>query len=179
MADPLPSTSLTIQSCGLAPVRTGLDNGAVVIAKETATIPAVTISLALRAGSVGDPPDAPGAMYLLSRAIDRGTASRSTADIAEDLDGRGITLSIAVTRHLFSLSCTCLSEDFDAVFALLGDIVTTPTIPDTELATRKTEVITGIRQDDDNPAVRAVESLIPANIPTAGRRRGPRKSSAA
>jgi zinc protease len=160
MADPLPSSSLTVQSCGLAPVRTGLDNGAVVIAKETATIPAVTISLALRAGSVCDPPDAPGAMYLLSRVIDRGTASRSAADIAEDLDSRGITLSIAVTRHLFSLSCTCLSEDFDAVFALLGDIVTTPTIPDTELATRKTEVITGIRQDDDNPAVRAVESLM-------------------
>ena len=157
---PLPTSDFAARPSRLAPVRVGLDNGAVVVAKETGTIPAVTISLAMRAGSVCDPSDAPGAMHLLSRVIDRGTASRSAADISEDLDSRGITLSIAATRHLFSLACTCLTEDFDAVFALLGDIVTTPTIPELELATRKTEVITAIRQDDDNPAVRAVESLM-------------------
>jgi zinc protease len=145
---------------GLNPSRTVLPNGAVVIAKETRTIPAVTINLAIRAGSVCDPADAPGAMFLLSRVIDRGTASRSTADIAEDLDSRGITLNLSVARHLFSLACTCLSEDVDEVFALMGDIVMSPTFPDAELAIRKAEVMTAIRQDDDNPAVRAVESLM-------------------
>ena len=158
---PIPHTShLTVPRPGLNPSRVVLSNGAVVIAKETHTIPAVTINLAIRAGSVCDPADAPGAMFLLSRVIDRGTASRSTADIAEDLDSRGITLNISVARHLFSLACTCLSEDFDAVFALLGDIVMSPTFPDVELAIRKAEVVTAIRQDDDSPAVRAVESLM-------------------
>ena len=38
--------------------------------------------------------------------IDRGTASRSAADIAEELDSRGITLTITVTRHLLSIVCT-------------------------------------------------------------------------
>src|SRR5262245_47661089 len=159
MSRRLPS-DFKLQTSGLAPVRVEIDNGVRVIGKETATIPAVTISLAMRAGSACDPSDAPGAMQLLSRTIDRGTASRSAADIAEDLDSRGITLSIAVTRHLFSLACTCLSEDFDAVFALLGDIVTSPTLPETELAIRKPEVITAIRQDEDNPGVRASETLM-------------------
>jgi zinc protease len=145
---------------GLSPVRRVLDNGLVVVAKDTHTIPAVTISLAVHAGSVCDPLDAAGAMYLLSRVIDRGTASRSAADIAEDLDSRGITLSITVTRHQFTLSCTCLSEDFDPVFALMADIVMAPVFPESELATRRTEVITAIRQDEDNPAVRAVEALM-------------------
>src|SRR5438552_323141 len=90
---------------GLAPARAALPNGAVVIAKETRTIPAVTISLAMRAGSVCDPIDAPGAMYLLSRVIDRGTRTRAAAAIAEDLDNRGITLTIGVTRHVLSLVC--------------------------------------------------------------------------
>ena len=45
---------------GLAPARTVLDNGAVVLAKQTQTTPAVTINLAVRAGSICDPPDAPG-----------------------------------------------------------------------------------------------------------------------
>mgnify|MGYP003694425721 CR=1 FL=1 len=96
----------------------------------------------------------------MSRVLDRGTTRRSAGDIAEDLDTRGITLTIVVTRQAMSLVCTCLSEDFDEVLALLGDVVMSPSFPDDEIATRKTEVVTSIRQDEDNPAVRAVESLM-------------------
>jgi zinc protease len=147
-------------SSGLIPARTRFDNGVVFLAKETRTTPAVAINLAIRAGSICDPDDAPGATWLLSRVIDRGTAMRSAEDIAEDLDGRGITLTVGVTRHLFSLVCTCLADDFEPVLALLGDIVVSPSLPEAEIATRKGEVITAIRQDEDNPAVRAVESLM-------------------
>ena len=131
-----------------------------IIAKETRATPAVTISLAMRAGSICDSVDSPGAMYLLSRLLDRGTAARSGEEIAEELDSRGITLMTTVTRHLTSISCTCLAEDFEPVFSLLSEIVTSPTIPESELAIRKGEVITAIRQDEDNPAVRAVEGLM-------------------
>src|SRR4029077_9335468 len=79
---------------------------------------------------------------------------------AETLDSRGISLNIGVTRHLFSLTCTCLVEDFEPVLALLGDIVTAPSLLEAEIATRKGEVITAIRQDDDSPAVRATEALM-------------------
>ena len=145
---------------GLAPTRTSLDNGAVLIAKHTTTTPAVAINLAVRAGSACDPVGAEGTAWLLSRVIDRGTATRSAEAIAEDLDGRGVTLTIGVARHLVSFICTCLAEDFETVLALLGDIIMSPTLPDAEIATRKGEVITAIRQDEDNPAVRATESLM-------------------
>jgi len=74
---------------------------------------------------------------LLSRVIDRGTTARSAGEIAEELDSRGIALTTTVGRHLFSLVCTCLAEDFDAVFALLGEMLMTPAIPEAELTTRK------------------------------------------
>ena len=61
---------------GLAPARIVLDNGAVVVAKESRKTPAVSINLALRAGSIGDPADAAGSTYLLSQTIDRGTERR-------------------------------------------------------------------------------------------------------
>ena len=144
----------------LAPIRTVFDNGVVCLAKHTGTTPAVAINLAMRAGSVCDPSGAEGATWLLSRVIDRGTATRSAADIAEELDSRGITLNITVTRHLFSLVCTCLSEDFAPVLSLLGDILMAPSLPEEEITTRKSEVITALRQDEDNPAVRATESLM-------------------
>ena len=161
---------------GLAPIRTTLDNGAVLIAKHTTTTPAVAINIALRAGSGADPVGAEGTAWLLSRVIDRGTAARSADAIAEELDGRGITVKITVTRHVLSLVCTCLAEDFDAVFALLGDIVMSPSLQESEVDKRKSEVITAIRQDDDNPAVQATEGLMallyPAPHPYGRRTKG-------
>jgi zinc protease len=144
----------------LNPIRTTLPNGVTLLAKQTTSTPAVAISLAMRAGSIVDPPDRAGMTWLLSRVIDRGTATRSAADIAEELDSRGITLTILVTRHLFTLVCTCLADDFEPVLALLADILMAPSLPADELATRKGEVITSIRQDEDNPAIRATESLM-------------------
>jgi zinc protease len=149
-----------LKTAGLAPTRGVLDNGAVFLGKRTRATPAVTINLGVRAGSICDPADAVGATWMLSRVIDRGTADRSAGDIADELDTRGITLTVTVTRHVFSLVCTCLAEDFEPVFALLGDIVMHPSLPEQEIATRRGEVVTAIRQDDDNPAVRATEALM-------------------
>ena len=144
----------------LNPFRTSLGNGASLLVKPTKTTPSVAISLSMRAGSIADPPGQSGTTWLLSRVIDRGTTTRPAAAIAEDLDSRGITLSIQVTRHLFTIVCTCLAEDFEPVLALLGDIVMAPSLPADEIATRKGEVITAIRQDEDNPAIRATEALM-------------------
>lgn len=144
----------------LSPTRTVLDNGAVVLAKHAAATPAVTMTLAMRAGSASDPPGAEGTMWLLSRTIDRGTVDRPAAAIAEELDSRGTALMIAVTRHMCSLTCTCLAEDFEAVLALLAEILTRPAVPDAEIAKRKREVITTIRQDEDSPAIQALSTLM-------------------
>jgi zinc protease len=145
---------------GLQPSRTVLPNGVTLITKQTRKTPAVTISLALRSGAVADPPDVPGTAHLLSRVIDRGTAKRTAADIADALDSRGISVGVSASRQFFSLVCTCLAEDFEAVLDLLGEIVMSPIVPEDELATRKGLVTTSLRQDEDSPAVRAAERFM-------------------
>lgn len=151
---------MTIAAAGLAPARTVLSNGTVLLVKETRKTPAVTLNIAVRAGSICDPVGAAGSAYLLSRVIDRGTGTRGAAAIADELDNRGVSLSTFVTRHLFSMLCTCLADDLEPILELLGDIVMAPTVPEDELATRKGEVVTLLRQDEDSPAVRAVETLM-------------------
>jgi zinc protease len=151
--------AVSMQS-GLSPSRVTLGNGAVVIVKATHKTPSVSLNVAMRAGSVCDPADAPGAMHLLSRLLDRGTATRSADVIAEELDSRGISLTITVNRHQIAAVCTCLAEDFDDVLMLVGDVLMAPSFPEPDLATRKGEVITAIGQDHDNPAVQAVEGLM-------------------
>jgi zinc protease len=164
---------------GLAATRAGLDNGTVCIVKETQTTPAVALNVAMRVGSASDPIEAPGTAWLLSRVIDRGTLRRSAQEIADELDGRGVALTVAVNRHVISLVATCLAEHFEPVLALAADIVRSPSFPDAEIGARKREVITAIRQDEDNPYVRAGEALMDL-LYTAGHPYGrPTKGSVA
>ncbi|MBI2828712.1 MAG: insulinase family protein [Acidobacteria bacterium] len=145
---------------GLAPVRAVLGNGAVVIAKESPTTPAVTVHASFRAGTVFDPADQAGLSHFVSRTIDRGTETRPADRIAEALDGRGVSLSISVNRHALSLVCTCLVEDLVPILDLLADIVSRPTFPKDEVDTKRGEIVTLIRQDEDNPAALATEGLL-------------------
>jgi zinc protease len=144
---------------GLAPVRTVLDNGAAVTVQQTSLAPAVTISAAFPAGAVHDPPDRPGVAYLAARVIDRGTERRSAGVIAEELDERGVSLKVSTNRQTLTLSCTCLAEDFGDVLAILADVARRPVFPESEVDKRRGELLTAIRQDLDNPAIRAMEGL--------------------
>ena len=152
---------MTIRAKGsLDPVPAVLSNGVRALAVRTTTTPAVTINVSLEAGSMHDPESTPGLAFFLSRVIDRGTSERSAEAISEDLDLRGVSLRIDVTRHALSVSCDCLVEDFDAILTLLADVIRNPACPDSEIETRRGEVLTAIRQDEDNPAVTSLEHLM-------------------
>lgn len=160
-----PTTATTVlpgSRRGLSPTRAVLPNGMTVLAKAAHTTPAVTVHAAIHAGSVCDPADQAGVSHFVSRTIDRGTAQRTGDEIAEVLDGRGVSLTVSVNRHALSLVCTCLVEDFDAILGLLGDILMAPAFPVAEVNTRRSEIVTLIRQDDDNPGAVAVERLMAA-----------------
>lgn len=145
---------------GLSPRRQEFGNGVVAIAKAAHATPAVTVSVAVRAGSACDPGPLPGLMHFLSRVIDRGTALRSADEMAELLDSRGVSLTVGVTRHLFTASCTCLSEDVDLMLRLLSEVIRQPALPEEEIETRRREILTALRQDQDNPAMVAVEEQL-------------------
>jgi zinc protease len=144
---------------GLAASRQVLENGAVVISKEAHTVPAVTIQASFKAGSIYESDQQLGLSYLTSRTLDRGTARKSTEEIAEALDARGVSLSLSANRHVMTVSCTCLAEDFEPMLALLGEIVMEPAFPDEEVTKRKGELLNSIRQDEDSPAAQAVQAM--------------------
>jgi zinc protease len=160
---------------GLAPTREVLANGVTVVAKRTLTTPAVTLIANLRAGSVHDAAELPGLAHFVSRTIDRGTERYSADELAEQLDNRGVTLAASVTRHTLSLACTCLVADLDDVLGLLAEVVIRPSFPALEVDRRRGEIVTLIRQDEDNPAAVAVETLMSMLYgahPYGGRARG-------
>jgi zinc protease len=137
---------------GLNPKRVTLDNGVTVIAKSNHTTPAVSTLVGVRTGAFADPPDRDGTAALCARVLDRGTVTRSADAIADDLDGRGASLSVIASRHQVALAATCLSDDFAAVLSLVADVARHPAFADPEIATRRDNLITSIRQEEDNPA---------------------------
>ncbi len=143
----------------LRPVRTVLPGGAVVLAARTGVTPAVTISLLCRAGSLHEPTTRPGLAHLTALTLDRGTARRSSSDIADDLDGRGVALQTAIDRSTLSLTCTCLSDDLADLLDLLLEIFGEASFPQDEVERKRTETLTTLLQDEDNTAIRAERAM--------------------
>lgn len=144
---------------GLQPRKHALDNGVTVIVKANHTTPAVSLLVGVRAGAYSDPADREGTAALCARVLDRGTITRPADVIADDLDGRGASLSVVAGRHQMAISATCLSDDFGSVLTLAADIARHPAFPDAEVNTRRADLITSIRQDEDNPAPMAVDAF--------------------
>lgn len=145
---------------GLSPVRAVLPNHALAIAQQNVAAPAVSLNLAFCAGSFHDPLPLPGLAHLTALVLDRGTGRHSADAIAEALDDRGVSLRLSVSRHTLSISCTCLTEDFATLLALISDIVRHPTFPEAEIEKRRAEALTAIAQDADSTATRSVEALM-------------------
>jgi zinc protease len=146
----------------LNPKRVVLDNGITVIAKSNHTSPTVSLLVGVRTGAFSDPPERDGTASLCARVLDRGTAKRSADVIADDLDGRGASLSVIAGRHQMALAATCLADDFDAVLTLVADVARHPAFADKEINTRRETLITAIRQEEDNPATMAGDAFVQA-----------------
>ncbi len=146
----------------LNPRRVVLDNGVTIIAKSNHTTPAVSTLVGVRTGAYADPPDRDGTAALCARVLDRGTVTRSAEAIADDLDGRGASLSVAAGRHQMAIAATCLTEDFQDVLSLAADIARHPRFADEEIATRRENLISSIRQSEDDPASMAGDAFMQA-----------------
>jgi zinc protease len=139
-----------------------LDNGVTVIVKANHTNPTVSTLVGVKTGGYADPAGLDGTAALCARVLDRGTMKRSASAIADDLDGRGASLSVIAGRHQMALAATCLTDDFASVLALVADVARHPRFAEPEIETRKETLISSIRQEEDNPASVASDAFVKA-----------------
>ena len=147
-------------AAGLGPVRERLANGVTLVVQETHAQPAVTISASMSAGSLCDPPGVEGLAQLLSRLLDRDAGTRTADEVADILDLRGVSPLISVTRHATTVTCDCLAEDVETVLEIVCDMLRAPSCPPDEIDTRRGQLLTKLRQDEDSPSTRALEAVM-------------------
>jgi zinc protease len=126
-----------------------------VVARRNSITPAVTFVLAFEAGSAFDPPARPGLAAFTARMIDRGTPEWSADDLAEQIEGRGAAVEVTSNRQALTFTCTCLTEDFDAMLALVARMAQAPAFPADQLEVRRHETLTRLAQDAENTGTRA------------------------
>lgn len=144
----------------LDPLRQTLPNGIITLTKETRTTPAVTVLVGVSAGTFYDPAGREGTAALVARVLDRGTQRLTPEALADELDGRGASLSVMAGRHQAIVTATCLAEDFDAVFSLAAEVTLHPRFDADQVDVRRAELLTAIQQDEDDPGAVAVDVLL-------------------
>ncbi len=149
----------------LSATRRVLPNGLVVVAATNRLIPAVSLAIGVNAGASADPPGATGTAALMARVLDKGTARYNAEAIADELDGRGASLSVGTGRQQIVVSATCLVDDLGAVLPVASDVARAPSFPEAEVVTRRAELLTVIREAADDPGAVAVDALMAALYP--------------
>jgi zinc protease len=142
------------------PVEAKLDNGVTVLILEDHRLPSVSAQLLIRgAGGLGDPAGMPGLASTTAAMLKEGTATRSSKQLAEEIDGLGANLNSGTgfgTTEA-TLSASGLSDNFDRWFALMTDVLLHPTFPDSELQKYKQRQLVGLKQQRTQPTFLASE----------------------
>ena len=140
--------------------RRTLGNGAEVAVLENHFNPTVAVSGSLHAGSLFAPPGRRLIAPMTAGELAKGTRKHTKLQIAEDLESRGASLSFSSDSSDpvgVDIGGAALSRDVDLLLDRLVEILRTPVFPSEELEKEKKRVVGSIRQQLDQPSVRAYE----------------------
>ena len=106
-----------------------LDNGLRVLVKRHPNLPLVNIQAYVLGGTLVETPQTAGLSSLVAEMLDKGTATRNAAEIAEYFDSVGGRFSTAAGRNTVYTSASVLSADFSQTAAILAESFLHPTFP--------------------------------------------------
>ncbi len=136
-----------------------LDNGLDILILERHKLPTVAFMLWIKTGALDDPRDLPGLAKFTADMLREGTAHRTSAQLARDIDDIGASLgaSAGFGRGVSIVSASGLVENTDRILELMSDVVLNPTFPADELAKYKKRQLAGLQQMRSNPGFLARE----------------------
>jgi zinc protease len=133
------------------PEKFKLANGLTVLYNERPGLPLVAANLVLHAGSGVNPVDRPGLASMTARMLQQGTTTRSALQIADRAADLGATLNSGAGTDTTAISTRSLSRNFPEALELLADVALHPTFPQSEIERVRSERLTSIVQEKDEP----------------------------
>ena len=147
----------------IAPTKSVTANGMTVLVLEQHFLPIVEVHALIKAGSAQDPPEKAGVANLTASLLDEGTTTRTSKQLAEQIDFVGGSLEAKASEDFTTASARVLKKDADLGFSLLADILQHPAFQKQEFERIRAQLLGEMASDNDDPghvAMKAFNQLV-------------------
>ncbi len=147
----------------IVPTKSVAPNGMTILVLEQHFLPIVEVHALIKTGSAQDPADKAGLANLVASLLDEGTTSRSSKQLAEQIDFVGGALDIKASEDFTTASVRVLKKDVDLGFNLLADILQHPAFLKPEFERIRSQILGEMASDNDDPghvAMKAFNQLV-------------------
>jgi zinc protease len=131
---------------------TRLPNGMGVVVVENHSAPLVSLTLLVRSGNATVPAAKAGTAALVAEVINKGTATRSATQIAQQIEGSGGSLGGYATDDYTGVTASVLSDRLPLAFELLADVALHPAFPDAEVETARQQQLSALQAQLGQPS---------------------------
>src|SRR5204863_5928260 len=104
-----------------------------VVLIEDKRLPLISFRLAFRSGDANDPADLHGLTDMLSHLLSEGTETRTSRQIAEEIERLGATLAVGSASDFTTIAASSLSIYVDEILELIADVALRSSFPQNEV----------------------------------------------
>ena len=136
-----------------------LSNGLQLVHRHDPRVPTVYLQAAFQTGLPSETPATNGINRLHSTLLTMGTTSRSSADIAEEIESLGASLRASSGNNTTILSTFCLTPDLRKVLEVASDVLLHPTFPQAALERERETQLADLEDALEDPVKTAFRTL--------------------
>lgn len=153
--------------------RTRLKNGMIVLF-EKRKLPVISVAFAVRAGAINESANEKGISHYIEHMLYKGTPSKNTKQIAEEIEKNGGILNGFTSETLTAFWCKMPSKHLSIALSVLADMIKNPLFDEKELEKERKVIFEEIKMRKDNPQIYVSDKISgylyedPMGIPIIG-----------
>ena len=133
--------------------RTVLPNGLIVLTERMEHVRSVAMGVWIKSGSRCEAPEINGISHFVEHMVFKGTRSRSSLQIAREMDSIGGNLDAFTGKETICFNVKSLADHVPIALDVLTDLVLNPTFASGEIERERGVILEEIKIDEDNPDV--------------------------
>lgn len=137
-----------------------LSNGIRVLLKRNPAVPLFSVHAVFLGGLRYEDENTNGISNFMSGMFTRGTSSRSTEDIATQIEGLGGTVDGFSGKNSVGVTLSALSENFEGAMDILSDVILNPSFSDEEMERERREILAALERQEDNLTGKTVRNFL-------------------
>jgi zinc protease len=128
-----------------------LSNGLEVVAIPRKVAPIISMSVMVRSGADGDPPEREGLSSSTADMLDEGAGTRTAIEIAQVLEQMGADLYVGAGRDGSQMTLQVPSRELTGALAVAADVLMRPRLTPEDWSRVQHDRLTGLAQRRDQP----------------------------